>query len=247
MNQFTEKQISQISCELYDWVSDKDGDDLIFREAGISLIALGLQTVLFKTNKAGQINKSEAKKLMSRLIISIDHYNRSSGNAIPAEVIYSRLPDKTQDFIYTYVMTSLMATGSADLLADIVCKHVNNNVIKESDKEKHIGEIRIMNCGQTATIIGWYKGKIVIRFEDGTMVGNKRYYDFKKGRIMNPALMDLTGYRFHNFEVIEPSESSDKHRNKLWYCRCACGNMVELSRAQILGRCGCPKSCGCKK
>ena len=61
---------------------------------------------------------------------------------------------------------------------------------------KHIGESRLINCGQVCTVIGWYKGKPVLKFEDGTTVEDKRYEDFIKGSIMNPKLMDLTGYRF---------------------------------------------------
>lgn len=245
MKHFTKEQISNISQVLYDYVSDKDGDNPMFREAGISLIALGLQSVVFKTNKAEQISKSEAKKLMSRLIISINHYNCSSEHIISTEVSYSHLPIKTRNFIHNYVMRSLIGTENADLLANIVCEHINNNIIKESNKEKHIGEVRLMNCGQACTVIGWYKGKVALRFEDGTILEDKRYEDYKKGSIMNPKLMDLTGYKFNNFEVLRLTGSSDKHRNKLWYCKCSCGKIVELSRSQILGRCGCPKSCGC--
>ena len=112
------------------------------------------------------------------------------------------------------------------------------------NNDKHIGEIRLMNCGQTATVIGWYKGKIILRFEDGTVVDDKRYYDFKRGMIMNPALMDLTGYTFHSFTVLGPTGASDKYRNKLWFCQCSCGKIVELSRSQILGRSYCRKNCG---
>ena len=122
---------------------------------------------------------------------------------------------------------------------------VRNNLISASGKIKHIGEIRLMHCGQVATIIGWYQGKIILKFEDETIVENKRYEEFKKGSIMNPTLMDLKGYTFHHFEVIGPTGASDKYRNKLWYCRCSCGKIIELSRAQILGRCHCPRHCGC--
>lgn len=246
MKHFTKEQISNISQVLYDYISDKNGDNPMFRDAGISLIASGLQSVVFKTNKAEQISKSEAKKLMNRLLLSIKEYNCRSGHIISAEDSYSRLPIKTRSLLYNYVMRSLTGTVNADLLANIVCEHINNNVTKESDKEKHIGEVRIMNCGQVCTVIGWYRGKVTLRFEDGTILEDKRYDDYKKGSIMNPKLMDLTGYKFNNFEVLGLTGSSDKHRNKLWYCKCSCGKIVELSRPQILGRCACPKNCGCK-
>lgn len=109
---------------------------------------------------------------------------------------------------------------------------------------EHIGEVRLMHCGQTAQVIGWYQGKPIIKFEDGTTVENRRYEDFKTGSVMNPKLMDLTGTRFGSFIVIGPTGKSDKHRYKTWYCRCICGNVVEISRPEILGQRWQRKNCG---
>ena len=54
-------------------------------------------------------------------------------------------------------------------------------------KIDRLGETRMMNCGMEATIIR-YGGAtdIDVRFEDGTVVKNRWYGNFKKGTIANP-------------------------------------------------------------
>ncbi|MBQ7428380.1 MAG: hypothetical protein IJV29_01820 [Butyrivibrio sp.] len=111
---------------------------------------------------------------------------------------------------------------------------------------EHIGEVRLMHCGQKCTVVGWRRGFPILEFEDGTLVTDKRYDDYKRGSVMNPKLMDLKDYKFGHFTVISDTGRSDKHRNRLWLCQCSCGRTVELGRNQILGRSYCPKSCGCK-
>ena len=60
----------------------------------------------------------------------------------------------------------------------------NPNV--NSFAEARLGEIRMMNCGMKATIIRYGKHTdIDIRFEDGTVVKNRRYGEFKIGTIVN--------------------------------------------------------------
>ena len=53
-------------------------------------------------------------------------------------------------------------------------------------KTDRLGETRMMNCGMKATIAR-YNGvrDIDVRFEDGAVVKNRRYGDFKKGEIAN--------------------------------------------------------------
>ena len=54
-------------------------------------------------------------------------------------------------------------------------------------KIDRLGETRMMNCGMETTIIryGGYND-IDVRFEDGAMVINRTYNEFKKGTIANP-------------------------------------------------------------
>lgn len=62
-------------------------------------------------------------------------------------------------------------------------------------KKNRTGENNLMNCGMEATIIhddGW--NKITVQFEDGTIVENRSYDQFKDGRINNPNLPN------HNFK-----------------------------------------------
>lgn len=54
--------------------------------------------------------------------------------------------------------------------------------IKERKNETHI-----MNNGMEASILEYRKYQdIDVKFSDNTIVKNKRYSDFKKGRINNP-------------------------------------------------------------
>ena len=60
--------------------------------------------------------------------------------------------------------------------------HQKTNVSAEA----RLGETRMMNCGMEATIIRYGNATdIDVRFEDGTVVKDRRYEDFKKGKITN--------------------------------------------------------------
>ena len=51
------------------------------------------------------------------------------------------------------------------------------------------GETKLMNNGQTATIIEYNSAtNITVKFSDGTIVKNRRYLSFKRGNIKNPNL-----------------------------------------------------------
>ena len=51
------------------------------------------------------------------------------------------------------------------------------------------GETKLMNNGQTATIIEYNNAtNITVKFSDGTIVKNRRYLSFKRGNIKNPNL-----------------------------------------------------------
>ena len=61
--------------------------------------------------------------------------------------------------------------------------HQKTNVSAEA----RLGETRMMNCGMKATIIRYGNAMgIDVCFEDGTAVKDRRYEDFKKGKIANP-------------------------------------------------------------
>ena len=59
-----------------------------------------------------------------------------------------------------------------------------------------LGETRMMNCDMEATIIRYGNSKdIDVRFEDGAVVKNRGYGDFKKGEIANPNIKTFTEVR----------------------------------------------------
>lgn len=56
-------------------------------------------------------------------------------------------------------------------------------------RQDRIGETKMMSCGMVATIIEYREiHNIDVEFEDGTIVKNKGYGEFKKGGIKNPNL-----------------------------------------------------------
>lgn len=58
--------------------------------------------------------------------------------------------------------------------------------LRDEYKTRVIGETRVMKNGEKATIIAYRKAKdIDVQFEDGTIVTNKEYQNFKNGRIRN--------------------------------------------------------------
>ena len=63
-----------------------------------------------------------------------------------------------------------------------------------ASKIDRVGETRVMKCGMEAIIIR-YGGAtdIDVRFEDGTVVKNRWYGNFKKGEIANPNVKDRLG------------------------------------------------------
>lgn len=57
----------------------------------------------------------------------------------------------------------------------------------------HIGEINKMNCGMTAKIIAYRNNHdLDIEFEDGSIVTNKTYHNFKEGKISTKSLNAIT-------------------------------------------------------
>ena len=61
----------------------------------------------------------------------------------------------------------------------------------ERYRQKHFGEAAVANCGMKMFIIA-YRGNddIDVVFQDGTIVKNKRYKNFTKGKIANPNYVD---------------------------------------------------------
>ena len=56
---------------------------------------------------------------------------------------------------------------------------------------------------------------------------------------------DLTGQVFGKLTVVKLSGLVDKHRGRLWECRCDCGNVIYTSTTFLTH--GKKKSCGCMK
>lgn len=55
------------------------------------------------------------------------------------------------------------------------------------DKDQRLGESKTMNNGQKATIIDYHSSlNVDVQFEDGTIVTNKLYCNFRRGEIKNP-------------------------------------------------------------
>lgn len=71
-------------------------------------------------------------------------------------------------------------------------KHPNINFRQNQCKKEKIGQINIALNGQKMTIVEYRNANdIDIKFEDGTVVTNKAYKEFKNGCIKNPNLFNL--------------------------------------------------------
>ena len=70
-------------------------------------------------------------------------------------------------------------------------------------KIDRLGETRVMRCGMKATIIR-YGGAtdIDVRFEDGTVVKNRWYGNFKKGEVANPNIKTFTEDRLGETQMM---------------------------------------------
>ena len=67
-------------------------------------------------------------------------------------------------------------------------KDLSKTMVANPNKhKKRIGEQNLQNCGQIATITEYYNSEnISVVFPDGTVVTNRKYDDFKRGRIKHP-------------------------------------------------------------
>ena len=75
----------------------------------------------------------------------------------------------------------------------------NPNLLK--DYSKRLGETKMMKCGMKATIIEYINSiNITVQFEDGIIIKNKVYSNFKKGEIANPNLNYFTIFKGTNKE-----------------------------------------------
>ena len=58
---------------------------------------------------------------------------------------------------------------------------------RKNTRNSRIGEVSISNNGESMKIVEYFSGvNITVQFEDGTVVVNKTYANFKKGNILNP-------------------------------------------------------------
>ena len=89
--------------------------------------------------------------------------------------------------------------------ADIDVQFEDGTIVKNREYAKfkigqirnlnvHIGETNVSKKGQKMTIIGWSNcNHIDIKFEDGTIVKDKTYQQFKNGQITNPNFIARVG------------------------------------------------------
>lgn len=79
--------------------------------------------------------------------------------------------------------------------------------------EDKTGEVRMMSCGQTATIIVYRSNlDIDVQFEDGAVVTNKQYESFKLGYIKHPN-HEISGIYKHQNDLREKRIGKSKVMN----------------------------------
>lgn len=127
-------------------------------------------------------------------------------------------------------------------------------LVNKEQKDKRLGEERVMKCGLKCKIIEYNKYlDITVKFEDGTIVKNKEYAKFLSGHInngkpyTNRTPEDIIGRRFDNLLVLSMDRKEryeDKDRFVYYYnCKCDCGNEVIKTGRSLKSYNG-RKSCG---
>lgn len=101
-------------------------------------------------------------------------------------------------------------------------------------KEKRLGEERVMKCGLKCKIIDYIRYMdITVEFENGTIVKNKTYSNFKNreindgNRIYGTKHKLLTGNKFDKLTILKLKENkitADGSREYFYFCHCDCGN-----------------------
>lgn len=75
----------------------------------------------------------------------------------------------------------------------------------------------------------------------------KKFYNESEIRFVehpkDPRFQDLTGKNFVRLTVLGYAGKSCNSRNLTWFCKCRCGNITIVQRANLL--CGNTQSCGC--
>ena len=94
---------------------------------------------------------------------------------------------------------------------------------KKHTKEWFIGQKKMANIGLEMEIVYYIgEGRVNILFEDGTLVTNKRYYNFQRGAIEHPHL-NIHG-RVGKFANFSCKYVSSVEGNVYYKCKCEkCG------------------------
>lgn len=126
--------------------------------------------------------------------------------------------------------------------------------VNKEQKDKRLGEERVMKCGLKCKIIEYKKYlDITVKFEDGTIVKNKQYANFLSGHINNGKPYtnrnpeNIIGRKFDNLLVLSMDRKErDGNRDRFVYyynCKCDCGNEV-IKTGRSLKNWDGRKSCG---
>lgn len=128
-----------------------------------------------------------------------------------------------------------------------------NKEQQEIQKNKRLGEERVMNCGLKCKIIEYPNSKhMTVEFENGKIIKDRKYTYFIKGQINDGSRYSpmkhksLIGKRFGKLVVVELIEKRRQSSEKFEYyynCHCDCGRDI-IRCSQALRNKGSEKSCG---
>lgn len=108
-----------------------------------------------------------------------------------------------------------------------IVKHKSYGHFKEGkitqqslQKDKRLGETKMMNCGKNATIIEYNDAHdMTIKFEDGAIVKHKYYTDFAKGMIKHPniptncyVVKTATGEKICSWAALSGKKVKEKYK-----------------------------------
>ena len=92
------------------------------------------------------------------------------------------------------------------------------------------------SCGNTYDVLS-----TLLRTGKRTHCGDKKAHKDK----MNYAYANIAGQRFHKLTALYPTNKRGNGGSVVWFCRCDCGNEVEIGYNELMW--GNWKSCGCLK
>jgi hypothetical protein len=118
-------KMTAMAAELFDWISDDQGDEVFFRNACIGLIRDVLCTMerIIARRREVLEKEEQAREIFPLLFkVDIDFAYKQRGFMCTASREFYSLPEKTQKDVHDYLTTCCQMSGFNELFEEIVTK-----------------------------------------------------------------------------------------------------------------------------